>query len=63
MCGRLLPILILPLFYRVTKLDDVPLLERIRRLCDGTGLTGDEARVLSGVERIAHMGTNGKRSS
>jgi STE24 endopeptidase len=37
--GRLLPIVILPLFYRVTRLDDESLLGRLRRLCDGTGLT------------------------
>jgi STE24 endopeptidase len=37
--GRLLPVLILPLFYKVSPLDDPPLLERLRRLADGTGLT------------------------
>jgi STE24 endopeptidase len=37
--GRLLPVLILPLFYKVTPLDDAPLLERLRRLAQGTGLT------------------------
>jgi STE24 endopeptidase len=36
--GQLLPILILPLFYKVTPLDDAPLLERLRRLTEGTGL-------------------------
>jgi STE24 endopeptidase len=37
--GRLLPIVILPLFYKVTRLDEAPLLERLRRLANGTGLT------------------------
>jgi STE24 endopeptidase len=37
--GRLLPVLILPLFYKVTRLDDAALLDRLRRLADGTGLT------------------------
>ena len=37
--GRLLPIVILPLFYKVTPLDDRRLLDRLRRLCEGTGLT------------------------
>jgi STE24 endopeptidase len=36
--GQLLPVVILPLFYKVTPLDDVPLLERLRRLAEGTGL-------------------------
>jgi STE24 endopeptidase len=36
--GRLLPVLILPLFYKVTPLDDPGLLERLRRLANGTGL-------------------------
>lgn len=37
--GQLLPVLILPLFYKVTRLDDAGLLERLRRIADGTGLT------------------------
>jgi STE24 endopeptidase len=36
--GQLLPVVILPLFYKVTRLDDAPLLERLRRLAGGTGL-------------------------
>jgi STE24 endopeptidase len=36
--GQLLPVLILPLFYEVTPLDDAPLLDRLRRLTEGTGL-------------------------
>jgi STE24 endopeptidase len=37
--GRLLPIVILPLFYKVTPLTDSALLGRLRRLADGTGLS------------------------
>jgi STE24 endopeptidase len=36
--GRILPVLILPLFYKVTRLDDTGLLERLRQLAAGTGL-------------------------
>jgi STE24 endopeptidase len=36
--GRLLPVVILPLFYSVTRLDDPELLARLRRIADGTGL-------------------------
>ncbi len=37
--GRLLPVLILPLFYKVTRLDDESLLGRLRALTTGTTLT------------------------
>jgi STE24 endopeptidase len=37
--GRLLPVLILPLFYKVTRLDDAALQQRLRKLSEGTGLT------------------------
>lgn len=37
--GRILPVLILPLFYKVTPLDDSTLQERLRRIAEGTGLT------------------------
>jgi STE24 endopeptidase len=37
--GQLLPVVILPLFYKVTRLEDAPLLERLHRLAEGTGLT------------------------
>jgi STE24 endopeptidase len=37
--GQLLPVLILPLFYKVTRLDDPDLLGRLRRLAQGTGLS------------------------
>ena len=36
--GQLLPVVILPLFYKVTRLEDPALLERLRRLAGGTGL-------------------------
>jgi STE24 endopeptidase len=36
--GQVLPTVILPLFYKVTPLDDEPLLERLKRLTEGTGL-------------------------
>jgi STE24 endopeptidase len=44
--GRILPVVILPLFYKVTRLDDVALLERLQRLAHGTGLT------IEGVYRL-----------
>jgi STE24 endopeptidase len=37
--GRLLPIVILPLYYRFNRLEDGELLTRLRALCAGTGLT------------------------
>jgi STE24 endopeptidase len=36
--GQLLPVVILPLFYKVTALDDTSLLERLKRIAEGTGL-------------------------
>jgi STE24 endopeptidase len=36
--GQLLPVAILPLFYKVVPLDNADLLERLRRLAGGTGL-------------------------
>src|SRR5438067_2396707 len=36
--GQLLPVVILPLFYKVTQLDNAALLERLQRLAQGTGL-------------------------
>jgi STE24 endopeptidase len=36
--GRLLPVVILPLFYKVTRLEDPALLDRLQRLSAGTGL-------------------------
>lgn len=37
--GRLVPVVILPLFYTFNRLDDAPLLQRLQALCAGTGLT------------------------
>ncbi len=37
--GRLLPVVILPLFYKVTRLDDPAMQQRLERLSTGTGLT------------------------
>jgi STE24 endopeptidase len=37
--GQLVPVLILPLFYKVTPLNDSGLLDRLQRLAQGTGLT------------------------
>jgi STE24 endopeptidase len=44
--GQLVPVLILPLFYKVTPLDDASLFDRLQRLSQGTGLT------LKGVFRL-----------
>jgi STE24 endopeptidase len=43
---RILPVVILPIFYRVTRLDDQTLLERLQRLARGTGLA------IEGVYRL-----------
>ena len=37
--GRLLPVLILPIFYKVTPLDNISLIERLKKLTEGTSLT------------------------
>jgi STE24 endopeptidase len=37
--GQLAPVLILPLFYKIERLDDPSLAQRLGRLCEGTGLT------------------------
>jgi STE24 endopeptidase len=37
--GRLLPVVILPIFYKVTRLEDASLIERLRKLTVGTTLT------------------------
>lgn len=36
--GQLMPVVILPLFFKVTRLDDASLLKRLQRLTQGTGL-------------------------
>lgn len=45
--GQLIPVLILPLFYRVERLDNPELTGRLARLAEGTGLT------IEGVYRLA----------
>jgi STE24 endopeptidase len=37
--GRLLPVVILPIFYKVTRLDNASLLDRLKKLTEGTSLT------------------------
>jgi STE24 endopeptidase len=37
--GQLLPVLILPLFYKITRLEDPALLGRLQQLTEGTGLS------------------------
>lgn len=54
--GRLLPVVILPLFYKVTPLDDEPLRERLRRLAEGTGLA------LQGVYRL-HLSAETRKAN
>jgi STE24 endopeptidase len=54
--GQLAPILILPLFYKVTPLDDEALLARLRRLADGTGLT------VEGVYRL-HLSAETRKAN
>lgn len=54
--GQLLPVVILPLFYKVTKLDDAPLLERLRGLTTGTGLR------VEGVYRL-HLSAETKKAN
>lgn len=54
--GRLLPVVILPLFYKVTRLDDANLQLRLRRLADGTGLT------IEGVYRL-HLSAETRKAN
>lgn len=54
--GLLLPIIILPLFYRVTRLDDPALLERLRRIAEGTGLN------VEGVYRL-HLSAETRKAN
>src|SRR5215472_3227870 len=54
--GQLLPVVILPLFYKVTRLDDAPLLERLRGVADGTGLA------VEGVYRL-HLSAETKKAN
>jgi STE24 endopeptidase len=54
--GQLLPVVILPLFYKVTPLDDLSLLERLRGLASGTGLK------VEGVYRL-HLSAETKKAN
>jgi STE24 endopeptidase len=54
--GQLLPVLILPLFYKVTPLEDTNLLDRIRGLTQGTGLS------VQGVYRL-HLSEETKKAN
>lgn len=54
--GQLLPVVILPLFYKVTRLDDAPLLERLRQIAQGTGLN------VEGVYRL-HLSNETRKAN
>jgi STE24 endopeptidase len=54
--GQLLPVLVLPLFYKVTRLDDTSLLERLHRLASGTGLN------VEGVYRL-HLSAETRKAN
>jgi STE24 endopeptidase len=54
--GRLAPVLILPLFYKVTPLGDAALQERLEKLTQGTGLT------LQGVYRL-HLSAETRKAN
>jgi STE24 endopeptidase len=54
--GQLLPVVILPLFYKVTRLDDALLLEKLQRLAAGTGLT------VAGIYRL-HLSAETRKAN
>lgn len=54
--GQLLPVVVLPLFYKVTPLEDAGLLDRLRRLADGTGLK------IQGIYRL-HLSGETKKAN
>ncbi len=54
--GQLMPVLILPLFYKVTRLEDAPLLGRLQALAAGTGLT------IEGVYRL-HLSAETRKAN
>src|SRR5208337_1181265 len=54
--GRLVPVLILPLFYKVTRLDDPALQERLETLARGTGLS------IEGVYRL-HLSAETRKAN
>jgi STE24 endopeptidase len=54
--GRIAPVLILPLFYRVTRLDAPELIQRLEKLAQGTGLT------IEGVYRL-HLSAETRKAN
>ena len=54
--GQLMPVLILPLFYKVTSLNESTLLERLKRLAAGTGLN------IEGVYRL-HLSAETRKAN
>jgi STE24 endopeptidase len=54
--GQLLPVVILPLFYKVTQLDDALLLDRLRGLAQGAGLN------VEGIYRL-HLSAETKKAN
>jgi STE24 endopeptidase len=54
--GRVMPVLILPLFYKVTRLDDPDLQQKLERIAAGTGLA------LEGVYRL-HLSAETKKAN
>jgi STE24 endopeptidase len=54
--GRLVPVVILPLFYKVTPVDDASLLERLQKLVAGTGLS------IQGVYRL-HLSAETRKAN
>ncbi len=54
--GRIVPVLILPLFYRVTLLNQPALAERLERLAQGTGLT------IEGIYRL-HLSAETRKAN
>jgi STE24 endopeptidase len=54
--GRIVPVLILPLFYKVTRIDDPDLEGRLQRLAEGTGIN------LTGVYRL-HLSAETKKAN
>ena len=63
--GRLLPVVILPIFYKVTPLDNAELLDRARKLTQGTGLPirGGNELHLSAETKKANAALAGRGSS
>lgn len=51
--GQLVPVLILPLFYKIERLDDADLMGRMQRLAEGTGLAIEGAyRIVLSAETV-----------